>query len=788
MMPSTRFWRFVLTFVAAGLLIGGGAWLEMRLFQVAAQAPLAGIAPIGVFFGVVNLNVLLLALCVFLVMRAAVKLAVDRKKGAFGSSLQTKLVTSFVAFAVLPTVVLLYTTGKFVDTNIEKWLPASLVETSRMSAASEREYLDLALQALQSLDLAALRDERKSGFVDFVYDLEGARFWPREAALPEDPKVLVRRLELAFPRLQDKGEAKWFAGASERERPLALRRVASGTVAGFLGPKPIQPGWQLVERDFASVDTGVGLLRLSFYSMLAVLSLLIVFAASWLGFTIARELSGPLLALSRAAERVAQGDYAVEIDEFVSDDEMGFLAQSFRSMVLDLRAGHEGALAASQEIAAKARALARNSAYNALLVEHVRSGIIAMTAQGIILTWNRMVENLFGVPQAVAVGRLLHEVMDPEVYASVFGPGLSGQKADGRPGGASGSGQGTSSDPLVVTAGSQSFRGVIDGRERHLQINIILGQAFGGHRDDPLALKPGPESSGSDILILIEDLTELERAQRIAAWRDVARRVAHEIKNPLTPITLGIQRIQRRFLPRLEGKDLEVFQDSVRIVIDSTESIRKLVDEFNRFARMPQALLRPGNLVEVVELALNGFRSGDSQGVALRVLGSHQDSPDPALVIVPDSWAEFGKSHPVAFDKDQIVRLVTNLVTNAVEACDGAVDLVTVDLIYATHEGCCYLVCRDLGPGIPKNLRSRIFEPYFSTRRKGSGLGLPIVRQIVTEHGGDISVFDNHPRGAMFKVSLPLITGHVSSGQQAGSPLRSGPRAFGPWDEPGLDD
>jgi two-component system nitrogen regulation sensor histidine kinase NtrY len=658
-----------------------------------------------------------------LVVRAVVKLTIDRKKGAFGSRLRTKLVASFVAFAVLPTMILLYTTGKFVDTNIEKWLPASLVETSRVSAKSEQTYQQLILRSLDAFEASAISEKRQSLAVDFVYDLERQDF----LVYTLDPVVqdaIKRRIELAAPRLKEKGSARWIPGHGKAEHPIVLRRVARDTVAGLVGPMPLHPGWQAAERAFADADTGIDLLRLSFYTMLAVLSLLIIFAAAWMGFTVARELSKPLLALSRAAERVAQGHYAVEIDDFVSDDEVGVLAKSFRSMVADLRSSHEQAALAAQELASKAQELERNLLHKALLVEHVHSGIVSASHDGTIKTWNRTAENLFGIRRSQAEGRGLSEVLDSEFYAATLAPCLQ--------------------EPLSKDAEPQSYRGVLDGRERHLRIRVVGGDQNGQKQGVP------------EILVLIDDLTELERAQRVAAWRDVARRVAHEIKNPLTPISLAIQRIQRRFINRLEGTDLEVFQESVRVVVDSAESIRRLVEEFNRFARMPQALMRVGSLVEAVELALVGFSGDERSGVALRVCV--EDPLDGAQHEVPrEGWSECSKKYPAAFDKDQIVRMVTNLVSNAVEACEGHREKVEVTIVFALAESSCYIVVTDQGPGVPKNMRSLIFEPYFSTRRKGSGLGLPIVRQIVTEHGGDVSVFDNVPHGSIFKVALPIL-------------------------------
>lgn len=744
MTKARRVRKFLLVLFIVSAVLAVGSWVERQIIEAVDVSSITPrLSQVGVFFGVLNLNLLLLAVAIFLVLRAAVKLAIDRKKGVFGSSLRTKLVTAFIFFAVLPTIILIYMTSKFVGANFDKWMPNSISEINQKSARSERIYQELAGRALAALQVQNLTGEQLPFVADFVYRESEKKLIIRAGYEDLRPAIAAHIQKFQSERSGTKESSKviWLPQTSDHSISLALRSIEGLFIAGIVAPPPIHSSWQRLSNELETTAPGIELLRLSYYIMLGVLSLLIVFSATWLGFTIAREFSGPLLALAQAADRVAQGDYRLEIDEFVSDDEMGLLAQSFRSMVHDLRVASETASASTEELALKAQQIERNSHYNALLVKHVNSGVIVITKDGLIETWNDQAEKIFDRSPAQTLGRAGENVIDSDFFESVLRPvcdAIALRSSDR----SVSEGAGFHGERIHSRT---SYRGAIEGREKNLQITIA-------------------ELDTESILILLEDLTELERAQRLAAWRDVARRVAHEIKNPLTPVTLGIQRIQRRFSARLEGKDREVFQDSVRVILDSTSSIRRLVEEFNKFARMPQALMTDGNFIAAVQLALEGFTASDGQSVSFTV-HEQNDTEKSVNLVAGTDWTSFGKLHQATFDKDQIVRLVSNLVSNALEACEDNRQKVAVEVIYHLHESICELRVIDNGPGIPKQLRGKIFEPYFSTRRRGSGLGLPIVRQIVAEHGGEIVVLDHNPSGVEFRATLQVLHRDPSGAQ-----------------------
>jgi len=256
------------------------------------------------------------------------------------------------------------------------------------------------------------------------------------------------------------------------------------------------------------------------------------------------------------------------------------------------------------------------------------------------------------------------------------------------------------------------------------------------------------DEAGQDlgVVVVFEDLTELERAQRLAAWREVARRIAHEVKNPLTPVKLAAQRLQRRFQDRL-GEDNQLFDECTQVIINQVDELKNLVDEFSRFARLPHLTLAPQDLNALVQETLLLY-----QEVQPRI--SLEFHPDPALP-------------PLLLDREQVKRMLLNLLDNALAAMPAG-GTITMTVKGDVNRELVELVVADTGVGVPDRDKIRIFEPYFSTKRSGTGLGLAIVNSIVAEHQGILRVEDNHPRGARFIINIPMHRAEYA-GNAAGS-------------------
>lgn len=484
------------------------------------------------------------------------------------------------------------------------------------------------------------------------------------------------------------------------------------------------PG-QMLAGAAEDIAQSISVLKLGYYVMLCVLTLLIMFCASWLGITIARELTTPILVLASATEAVSQGRYDVQIDDIVSDDEIGSLARSFRNMVSDLQSAKSKADSASTTLRKQAESLREKSEYNAFLLENVNVAVIGLTERGRVESWNQQAESLFGLGAAQALGRPLEDCVEDR-FAEAVTLAL-GEIAHG-------AGNKMESD----------FVGKVQGSPRQLRLAVS-------------AVRSGPMRPKH--VLLVDDVTELAKAQRMLAWREVASRVAHEIKNPLTPIKLGAQRLQRRFGGRFPDEEKEIFQECTQVILSSIESIRGLVDEFVQYARLPQAKLVHGNLLETVRLAVASFRD-NAEGVEVIMESPDCRHSDPAVGIL------------ALFDPDQMLRCVHNLVSNAVAAsaeagvqaeeagveAGSAPTPAPVRVRVASPaelEGWIRIDVIDSGIGLSSEKKARLFEPYFSTKKSGTGLGLVIARQIMKEHRGRISLRDNAPRGCVFSLELP---------------------------------
>ena len=702
---------FLWTTIALALIVAGTTIESTVLNLSDSLGKSHSFWPIALFFSSVNLNVLLLFVLVFLTFRNGVKLVVDRRKGVLGSSLRTKLVTSFLFFSLLPTVILLYISTKFVNANFEKWLPQELVQTTKASLQSELAYRDQIVKMLGALPTG----EASKKVLDFAYSpVKKSFLFTSEEATRIGEKIAETvtgdaSLLTATPR--------WIA--LEADTFMAVKKDSDGTIVGIMAPPSIHPKWQLLSAEFSQLGPGIGIIRISYYVMLGVLTLLIVFSATWLGFTIAREFTIPIQILAAATESVAQGNYLVKIDDIVTDDELGRLALSFRSMVTDLRSAKEEADRAALEIRLKAAELSEKSEYNAVLLRDINAAVVSLNEEGLVESWNQQAEFLFGVPEEAALRQPLDDLIEDAALASTIKKTLA-QLYD--------------SDHRRLTA---EYFGRVGAHDHQLHISvseIVSPQGCAG------------------TVVFINDLTELARAQRLAAWRDVARSIAHEIKNPLTPIKLGTQRLQKRFQNRFEGSDLAMFDETVNVILHSTQSIKGLVDEFIKFARMPQPIFREGNLREAIQMAVAGFADNSEHvGVQFEAIETVDGSE---VRIATDSLnAAFW---PARFDPDQIVRLFVNLISNAIAASAAKGTQVIVQAEPLPAFRMVRVKVMDFGIGIPDEVKAKIFEPYFSTKRTGTGLGLVIVQQIVRDHNARLTLEDNLPVGSVFCVEMPL--------------------------------
>jgi two-component system, NtrC family, nitrogen regulation sensor histidine kinase NtrY len=427
----------------------------------------------------------------------------------------------------------------------------------------------------------------------------------------------------------------------------------------------------------------------------------ILFSATWVGFYIARGITEPVQRLVEGTREVAGGNLTVRLRR-ESRDEVGELVEAFNAMTAELKLGKDALTQANVSLTAGNQELEARRAYMEAILENAATGVIALDAQGRVTLFNRAAAEVLRMDPAEVKDRPYREAFR-DVTLAVFSQLI---------------------DLLREGRGGEER----DRKEREVHVDA------GGER---LTLRvhvrrvvsPSGEPLGA--VLVFDDLTELIRVQKEAAWREVARRLAHEIKNPLTPIQLSVQRLRKR-MGGDKGELPPVVEETTSTILDEVGSLKRLVDEFSEFARMPEPHPVPqsiwGVIGEVAALYRNAY-------------------PKVALEV---EEADLG---PLAVDREQMRRVFTNLFENAVQAMDGEG---TIRVTGArAPEGMAEIRVADTGPGVEKGAQADVFRPYFSRRQGGTGLGLAIASRIVEEHGGRIRVEDNLPRGAVFVLTFP---------------------------------
>ncbi len=705
-------------------------YAENRVIHFGADFPVSNTI---LMFILININLLLLLLLIFLVFRNLVKLFFERRRNVLGAKLRTKLVVAFIALSLLPTIVLFFFSINFITTSIEFWFNVPIEQALENSLTVGRQLYThieenngffLGRVSYQIKSKGLLNRRKRKALKNYVRVVQSAF----NLDLVEVYRRDGRRLAVAFSsRLSNTPVG--VVGVSDLKQKAAdtpyksmtkslpngelVRSVATvpfGTdparasgfvVVGVLLSADMVNNMASISRGFEEYQQ-IKLLKKpiqsTYYITLSIVALLVVFCAIWFGFYLAKSISVPIQLLAEGTRRVAEGDLGFEIG-MTSDDEIGSLVQSFNKMTADLRTGREQLERSSRILQQQNIEIEERRRYMEIVLKNVSAGVITLDAEGNVTTINTSAEKMLYLKAEEVLGqsyrnllRGQHRNLAEEVLDSLN----------------------TTSDSTVEL----TLRLTVEGSPRTFLLTInALKDDTGQHMG---------------IVMVFDDLTELEKAQRMAAWREVARRIAHEVKNPLTPISLSAQRLKRKYSQQLNDP---VFNECTRMIIDHVELIRNLVNEFSAFARFPTANPRPQALPPIIEETVSLYREGH-QGVTFEI-----DIKDEIPLL--------------NLDRQQIKQALINLVDNAVAAIreEGRVSIsVSLDPILKLVR----IEVADNGPGISDEDKTRLFEPNFSTKKSGMGLGLTIVNSIVLDHNGMIRVQDNEPCGAKFIIELPV--------------------------------
>jgi len=719
------------------LIIAGFLFLigVANLVDTDVYAPDLPIASNITIFALLNLNLIVLLLLVVLLFRNLVKLWFERRQNVIGAKFKTKLVLAFLSLSLAPAILIFLIASNFINKSIEGWFKPQVERPLDQALGVAQTYYN-------NLERTALRHAQHIGR---VIDREGLLGEGRRKALAtylvEQQEQLgisaitvfnargqefvhVKDPVLGDVPTRDVNESQLKHGLAGQE-VTTVRELQSGDLIEAFMPiwspqgdaPPRVVGVVVVATHVAErLEARVRGISQAFqeYKQLKLLktpikgiyillfllmTLIVVFSFAWFGLYLARGITGPIAELAEGTREVAAGNLSYKV-QARADDELGALVASFNRMNDDLGESNRRLEEAYLDLSDKHTELEDRRRYIETVLETLSSGVVSFDPLGRLTTINRAAARMFGVSET-AVGQLLEEVFAGAEVRDVVAlvhrtrrpkPGAVEQELHLRRGGTS----------LSLLAAATALR--------------------------------GPEGEYAGAVLVFEDLTELLKAQRVAAWREVAQRIAHEIKNPLTPIQLSAQRLRRR-LGRTAGDDAELVAECTGTIIQEVDGLRRLVDEFSRFARMPALVPRPTDLRPLVESVVALYREAHP---ALTLAARHAEN-------LP----------PVEVDPDHIKRAVLNLVDNAVEAV-GSVGEVVVETALVADNGHARIIVTDTGPGISPEDKEKLFLPYFSTKAAGMGLGLPIVWEIVAEHGGTIHVEDNEPRGSRFIIEVPV--------------------------------
>ncbi|HSD30021.1 MAG TPA: ATP-binding protein [Vicinamibacteria bacterium] len=730
-MPRERFQnraKLVLA-VTGGLLL---VFLLAELLLRKSRDFQPDFAASALLFGLTVINISLLLVLVFVLGRNLVRMLMEWRRGVFGARLRVQLLLVFLLMATAPSMLLLLVGSDLIRQAVDRWfnvdaermlvssqalgaaLEASALESSRVHArllAREIEARGLLAPPEQGRLRRAIEMRARERELDLVnvYAVEGEVVAVMDPRLPATASWDAASGEaLAQAALSgQKAEASVAFGAGRLARVAASVRDAHGQPEGAIVVSSFIPA----EAASAVRDVRAGYTKfrktqtyrepiLAFYRSLYVFpALLVLFGAVWLALYLARRITTPLRLVAEGAERIASGERGVRVDFPTGSEEPRALITSFNRMSERLARSEEEVEFSRAGLLRKNKELEERRRLTDTVLETVGTGVVVVDQEATVTAANAAAQRLLELDGAV-VGLSLERVLQgpgrEEIHALVLRL-LSGR---------------VSRQEREVIVPSHE-------RDRHLAVTVVS--------------LPGSLGTAPGALVLVDDLTPLMRAQKVAAWGEVARKLAHEIKNPLTPIQLSAQRVRKAWLK--EDPDFEkVVTECTRAIVDEVEALKNLVDEFAQFARLPATSLEPAALHDVIDQALSLY-----DGLFPGVTFVRRLAPD-----LP----------PLRLDPQQMKRALINLVDNAVEATEGR-GRVLVATEYDRAEGRARLVVADDGPGIVAADRERLFVPHFSTKKRGSGLGLAIVSRIVQEHLGTIRAEDNAPRGARFVVELP---------------------------------
>jgi two-component system, NtrC family, nitrogen regulation sensor histidine kinase NtrY len=703
--------------------LGPAAVLTALASALTTFLVLSGATPIlpthNVVVWVFILNGALIILLIGIVAWQTKKLMRERRAGAAAAGLHVRIVGLFSLVAVLPAILVAVVATVTLERGLDPWFTSSIKEIMTSTVEIAKSYREMQCRTLaretqlMAADLnraKVLYDADRKVFRDFMQSRAVFLGFPL-AMIVEPNGGVVEKIEMKSldgvpqPSAADLGDSNstdalcLFPRTGNIYRSMLTLEAHGGRVlyvAREVDPRAVE--FPIVAEAgmafYEALEQKKAGIQVAFASMFTLIALIVLLSAIWFGLNFANRLVAPIRRLIHATDQVASGNFYVQVPVRRGEGDLAHLGETFNKMTSELRQQHDGLTAASELIDRRRR-------FTEAVLAGVSAGVIGVDARGTITLVNPSTEALLATGRDDLLGRSITLVL-PEVADLVE------EMSQGR--------QRLMQGQIQITR---------KGKDRTINVRVTSEHA---------------RSEERDLVITLDDITDLVSAQRTSAWADVARRIAHEIKNPLTPIQLSAERIRRKY-GKVITTDREVFDQCTDTIVRQVDDIKRMVDEFSSFARMPKPTIGNEDLVETIRQVVFMMR------IAHPEIQFTDDVPQGSIV--------------APFDRRLLSQAVTNIVKNATEAIaavpeeergQGRISVVLDD----THPDYLIMAVTDNGKGFPAEGRQRLLEPYMTTREGGTGLGLPIVSKILEEHGGGMELVDNPAgRGGQVRMWIP---------------------------------
>jgi nitrogen fixation/metabolism regulation signal transduction histidine kinase len=674
---------------------------------------------------------LLFVTLTFVLARNLIKLFAERRLGVLGSKFRTRLVVGSLLLSFLPVIVMFWFAYGLMNRSIERWFSTPVEEVRQ----------DTAVMAQLLSKYASRNAQAEAAAIASAPEMQRAFEGHSSSGVADQLRAHEQTLQGGFAIVLVAGQAEasldapapWpmlapkiltpHAGEPERFSWNGVEYVAGTAPVGDSGeilvamPLPknfaeAQKQLEASQQRYLDLAKARRTVRRTYMVFLWWITGMVLFASMWLALYLSRLVTRPVVALAEATQQISRGnlEYRVEVP---AADELGDLVRSFNEMAAELATNRRKLEAASQELSAANSELQRRRQHIETILESIPTGVLSLDAQLRVSHLNQALLRMLRPAEtsqatALLIGAQLRDLFAPDVLADLEHLVRRSDR------------MGTTTTQMELTV-------------QRARLNVAVTVATLEH-----------ERSRIGYVLVFEDLSDLLRAQKQAAWREVARRVAHEIKNPLTPIALSADRILRH-LDRTpaDAASVEVVRSCANTICSAVETVRTLVNEFATLARFPSSQPQPANINAIVESALAMF-NGRLDAIHMRK-SFCSDLP------------------PVMADPDAVKRAIANLVDNAAEALqETAVKEIEISTALLASNEAVEVTVADSGPGVTQEVKERLFLPYFSTKKRGTGLGLAIVSRIIEDHQGTIRVEENKPTGARFIIELP-VAAHASS-------------------------